>query len=138
MDHGTLVLNAVVDACKGLGLSEYMTQTEFLLKISGAPGQVFDIEVEDDGEEATLWIDAAHFHTHFGRGVEPEVVVQIVKNLLTGESSAQARYRGNKWIESQITGERGAQVGSVTLNPFLRLFPERIETLENKVILPES
>lgn len=137
MDHGTLILNAVVDACKSWGLSDHLTQTEFLLKISGAPGQVFDIEIEDDRDEAILFIDVAHFHTHFERYVPPETAVKVVRNLLTGESSVQARYRGRHWIESQITGELGAHVGSVSLNPFRRFLPERIETLENKVVIPE-
>ncbi len=114
-----------------------MTQEEFLLKISGAPGQTFDIEIEDDGNEATLWIDVAHFHTHFERYVPPETAVEVVKNLLTGASAVQARYRGKQWIESQITGELGAHVGSFSLNPFRRFMRERIETFENKVVLKE-
>lgn len=115
-----------------------MTQEEFLLKISGAPGQVFEIALANDGEEATLWIEAAMFHTHFEEDITPEVAVQVLKNLLTGESSVQARYRGKHWIESQITGELGAHVGSFSLNPFRRFMRERIETFENKVVLKEE
>ena len=135
MDHGTLVLNAVAEACKGWGLSEYMTQTEFLLKISGAPGQVFDIEVEDDRDEAILFIDVAKFHTHFDEYVPVEDAIHLVRKLLTGEYTAQAKFIDNDWLVGQITAEPGDQVGSFILNSLLSFPAERIENYRNKVVL---
>lgn len=133
MDYGSLILSAVFNACQAWGLSEYTSRSDYQVLISGAPGQVFEIEIKDERDEATIWIVSAGFHTHLDQTVEPEVVVRIIKDLLTGVSYVETRYRGRRLVESQILGDYGAKISFVSFNPFHFLLPERTETVKNEV-----